>query len=461
MREKKSLNIKELKHKTRRLSIKEGIFAAAKNSFGYSYISPFAIAINASNSLIALFSSFNGLLGPLSQLFGSRLIGKQSRKKIVTKYVLLESLVWIPLIAVAILFYKGIITSVLPFLVLLFFSLYTIFGDIAYPPWFSWIGDVVDKKYRGRWFSKRKLIDGFVLGTLTILAAIFLDFLKKTDHLMLGFIVLFSLAFISRIISVRIFKHQYEPKLKLKRTDYFSFWDFVKKAPHNNFGKFSIFRALLNFASAISSAFIVVYLLRYLEFNYLLYMIIISAGGFFALISLTFWGKFADKYGNYRVLGITTILLPIVPILWILHSSPIYLILVPSLVYHVSVVGFNLSAINFIYDNVSIKKRGLIVSYHNLLTGIGVFFGAGLGALLIKYLKLNFVEPLFAIFILSAFLMIVVVSWWIPKLKEVRKTEKLKNYSGVFKEMVVKGGPTTLSEEFHQIVSIKNYLHEK
>ena len=83
----KKSSIKKLKHKSRRLSIKEGMFAAASGSVGNTYISPFAIAINASNSLVALLSSISGLLGPLTQMFSSKLIEKYSRKKIILKFI--------------------------------------------------------------------------------------------------------------------------------------------------------------------------------------------------------------------------------------------------------------------------------------------------------------------------------------------------------------------------------------
>jgi len=123
---KDSPKIKEQKYRSRRLSIKEGIFASAKDAFGNHYISPFAIAINASNSLVVLLSSIAGLLGPISQISGSRLLEKYSRKKILTKSVFLESLIWLPMIAIAILFYKGILVNILPFLVLILFSMYII-----------------------------------------------------------------------------------------------------------------------------------------------------------------------------------------------------------------------------------------------------------------------------------------------------------------------------------------------
>ena len=457
---KKAPKIKELKHQARRHSIKEGIFASAKGAFGDYYISPFAIAINASNSLVALLSSVSGLLGPLTQIFSSRLIEKHSRKKIILKSVFFESLMWLPLIIIAILFYKGILINTLPILLLLSFSLYIILANIGAPAWFSWMGDVVDEKYRGRWFSKRNLIMGFVSVVLAVSASFFLSYFKENNWTMFGFIILFFLAFIARIICWKIFKKQYEPKIKLKKGYYFSFWDFVKEAPKNNFGKFSIFRFFLSFACYISSPLLAVYLLRSLKFSYPIYIVIILSTTVFSLIVLKIWGKFADKYGNYRVLGITTILIPIIPILWILSPLPIYLIFIPALIGGISWAGFNLATGNFIYDNVSQQKRGLAVSYFRMFNGIGIFLGAGLGALLIKFLTISFIEPIFFIFILGSIMRMIVVFWWLPKIKEIRKTGKF-NSSKVFKNLIFKQSKHTLIEEAHEIMSIKKYLRVK
>ncbi len=433
---------KDLKKETRDNSIKEGIFWSVESSFGINYISPFAIAINASNSLVALFGSVAGLLGPLSQLPGSRLIEKFSRKKIVLKSVFLEALTWLPLIVIAFLFYKGIIVSTLPLLLLLTFAIFTILAHIGIPAWFSWIGDVVPGSKRGRWFSKRSLIIGFSSVVLAISASLFLDYFKKNDWTMFGFIILFFLAFLARIISWTIFKKHHEPKLKLEKKDYFSFWDFVLAAPKTNFGKFTIFRSFLGFATAVSSPLVAVYLLRHLEFSYSI---------------LELWGKFADKYGNYSVLCVTTLMVPIIPILWIISPSPIYLILIPSVVGGIAWAGFNLAAINFIYDNVRHEKTGLGISYYNLLVGIGVFLGAGLGAILIKFLNTSFIEPLLFIFILGGIIRMIAVFWWLPKFKEVRKTIKFKGTKSI-KNLILKEGKPTLLEEFHEIASIKKYL---
>ncbi|MFC1682573.1 hypothetical protein ACFL0X_03065, partial [Nanoarchaeota archaeon] len=164
----------ELKRVARRHSIKEGIFASARSSFGERYVAPFAIAINASNSMVAMLSSITGLLGPLSQTFGSKLIEKYSRKKIVLRSVFIESLMWLPFILVAILFYKGLVVNLLPLILLLSFSFLTIISNIGHPAWFSWMGDIVSEKYRGRWFSKRNLLISFVSIVLAVSAAFFI-----------------------------------------------------------------------------------------------------------------------------------------------------------------------------------------------------------------------------------------------------------------------------------------------
>jgi len=452
----KETNIKELKHKARRYSIKEGVFASAKMSFGDRFIHPFAIAINASNPLVALLTSISGLLGPLSQLISAQKFERFSRKKVVMLSVLLESLMWLPFITIAILFSKGILTSALPILLLLSFSIYIIMANASNPHWFSWMGDIVDEKYRGRWFSKRNLLMGVASVVLAILASLFLDYFKRFDLAMVGFIVLFSLALISRLISWFIFKKQYEPKFKFEKENYFSFWQFLKEAPKNNFGKFALFRASYAFAASITGAVWAIYLLRYLGFSYFTYMIILISEIVFSLLLVGLWGKIADKYGNYKVLIITTLILPITPILWVLHVSPIYLILVPALIGGLAWGGFALALGNFIYDNVGKQKRSLAVSYYNMLWGMGVFAGAGVAALLIKYLPVWIFEPIILIFILGTIVRMIAVAWWVPKLKEVRKTKKLSTRK--LEKTILREIKPTLIEEAHQISSLGHYL---
>lgn len=459
VKKKSKKEIEELKHRARRYSIKEGIFASGRTSFGDHFISPFAIAINTSNSVVALLSSIAGILGPLSQTFSSRLMEKHSRKTIVRKTVFYESLIWLPLILLAFLFYKGIVPAILPIALIITYALFVIISNLSHPAWFSWMGDLVDEKYRGRWFSKRSFIMGIASTIFILSAAVFLDYSKKNNWTMIGFMVLFFLAFLSRLNCWKIFKKQYEPKLKLKKGYYFSFTNFVVEMKKNNFGRFTIFKATISLASGITSALIPIYLLRNLGFDYVTYTIVLFSGSLFSIIVMNFWGKLADKYGNYRVIVLSSIAIPTIPILWILSPNPIYLILGPSLIGGVFWAGFNLASANFIYDNVSSQKRGLAVSYHNLINGIGLGIGAGIGAILIKFTPQFYFKPIVLIFIFGSLIRALVVFFGISAIKETKQTQKFK--SQAFAKIVLKQAKPTLTEDMHQLMSIKTYLEEK
>jgi len=449
----KERGITKLRHKARRLSIKEGCFASVKTALGDSYITPFAIAINSSNFLIGMISSISGLIGPISQWVGSRLIEKYKRKKIILTATLYEALAWIPLILIAFLFYKKILTSFLPLLLLLFFSLYVIIASITSPSWFSWTGDLVDKDYRGKWFSKRNFALGIVSIIFTIIAAFFLDFLKNRGQIVFGFITLFFLAMIARFISRGYFKKEYEPKLKLKKQDHFSFLQFIKKAPKNNFGKYVLFKALIGFTVSIASPFFAVYMLRNLNFSYLTFMVVMLSQPFFGLLTVKHWGKFSDKYGNCKVMKLTIILISIFPFLWLISNSIIFLIFVPQLIGGIGWAGFNLAAGNFIYDSVSPQKRGLVLSYHNVLHGVGIFLGAGLGAILVKVITITFIDKILFIFLISGFARLASGLIILPYIKEVRKTKKF-NSEKALKSLIPKKIILPLFEEIREL-SIK------
>ena len=89
---------------------------------------------------------------------------------------------------------------------ILVYTLLVILGSIAYPAWFSWMGDIVDEEYRGRWFAKRNLILGIVSVILSVTSAFFLDYAKEKNFLMYGFVILFFLGVVGRLIAMKIFK---------------------------------------------------------------------------------------------------------------------------------------------------------------------------------------------------------------------------------------------------------------
>lgn len=428
--------IEKKKAEARKLSIKEGCFSTIQSGLGDTYVAPYALALQSSNFQIAMLSSIPSLLGPLTQKFGSRLIEKYSRKKIVVFSVIFQSLTWLPMILLAFLFWKGIWVSLLPLLLVIFFSTYVVFGDLAGPAWFSWMGDIVNENQRGKYFSLRNRITGFISLIATLIGAFFLDFFKNHSWVLLGFVIFFFIAMTSRFIASMIFRRKYEPKIKLEKNYYFSFWQFMKKASKNNFGRFSIYVAFLRFATAIGGPFFVVYMLKDLGFSYVVYILITITGSAASLLVLPLLGRFSDKKGNQELMKLSSFFIGFFPVLWLFSHSPVYLALIPQLISSVAWTGFNLAAGNFIYDSVTPQKRGLCVSYYNILGGVGVFLGATLGGLLAKYLQIKFMNVLLFIFLISAVARTLTNLIFLPKIREVRKVEKFSS-ARALKNLVV------------------------
>ncbi|MBU1136200.1 MAG: MFS transporter [Nanoarchaeota archaeon] len=430
------------KDNSMKLSIKEGGFASIMSGLGDSYIIPFALALNSSNFQIGLLKSFSSLFPPLSQIFGSKLIEKYPRKKIIVFYVALQALMWIPILLLSFLFMKNIFFDYLPYFLILFYTFNVIFGAIAGPAWFSLLGDIVPENIRGRYFGKRNRITGTIALISTLIGAFLLDFFKTKGIILIGFSILFSIAGIARLISVYFFEKHYEPKFKLDGKYYFSFLSFLKGIKKYNFSRFSLFVAIMHFSVVIAGPFFSVYMLKELNFSYVTFMGVSLSASLFSLIMMPIWGKFSDKYGRKEVLIISSVLISIMPLLWFYSSSPYYLIF-PMAISGIGWAGFNLSAFNFIYDSVSIRRRGLCVAYYNLLIGIGLFLGAGLGGIILKFLpllNLN-INSFLILFLVSGVLRGLSAIIFLPQIKEVRKVRKFHPVL-LFKKMRITHGIT-------------------
>jgi len=448
----KGVKDKEQKQATMKHSIKEGAIASVGSGVGDAYIIPYALALNANNLQIGLLKSFSSLLPPISQLYGSKLMEKKSRKKIIVTYVALQAFMWLPIIFLSLFFWKNLFQSYLPYFLIAFYTLYAIFGSIASPAWFSLLGDIVPETIRGRYFGKRNRIAGIAALISTLTAAFLLDFFKTRGFVILGFSILFLIASIARSTSAYLFKKHYEPKFKLPKKYFFSFWQFLSGIRKYNFTKFSLFSSIMHLSVMFASPFFIVYMLEELGFSYVTFIIVTLFSSLASLLMMPIWGRFSDKYGRKETILISTILISIMPILWLFSKSPYYLAF-PMLLSGVGWAGFNLSAFNFIYDSVSQQRRGLCIAYFNILGGIGAFIGATLGGFILFKLPLfNFTMNKFLIiFLISAFLRAMTSIIFLPRIKEVRKVKKFNPVLTFRKMRITNGLMHEIADGFHYV----------
>ncbi|MCX8159253.1 MAG: MFS transporter, partial [Candidatus Pacearchaeota archaeon] len=322
-------HILQLKNHALKTSIKEGSFASISSNLGDGFITPFALALNAQPIHIGFLSSFSGFLSQLAQYPGIKLMEKYPRKKIVLCFVFLQAIIWLFISLLGILMWKNILQNYLIYFLIIFYSILVLFGGIAIPAWFSWMGDIVPPEKKGEYFSKRNRITSFFGTSAALIGGFILDYYKTKGLALLVFSVFFALAFLFRFVSYLLFKKQYAPKFKQKKSDYFSIWAFIKR--YDNFGKFAVYQGFFNFSVMIASPFFSVYVLKELNFSYTMFIMTTVSYTIYYLIFLPIAGKFSDKYGNIKLTIIANSFFILTPILYSISKTPLSVILLPQL----------------------------------------------------------------------------------------------------------------------------------
>jgi MFS family permease len=414
----------KLKRQTMKISIAEGSFGVFSSVLADNYMVPFSLSINSTPFQVGMFTSLGNLISPLGQIIGSRKTENKSRKSILLTGILGQACIWPLFIIIAILYQFSILQSTLPWTLITVFLVYMLFAGIMTPPWFSMMGDIVPDNYRGRYFAKRNLITQSIAIINVIFLSFLLDWFNLINIQFHGFILIFIIGFSTRLISAFLFTKHYYPPYLLEKIDHIKTRQFIKELPKSNFGKFTLFVSLLTFGQWIAKPFFSVYMLTELNFDYSLFMIVNLSSTLVGLFAFPLLGRFSDKFGNVKLLRIGALIIPFLPFFWIIYRSPLHIFLGIQIFSGIAWTAFNLATSNFIYDNISSKRRGKYIALYNFLIGIATVAGGLLGSTLIGFIPINFMNTFHFIFLLSGIARISVVIIMVPKIKEVRVITK-------------------------------------
>lgn len=405
--------------------IAQGAVSETSTSLSSSFIVPFANSLGANAAHIGFLSAFSGLVAPLGNLWGAHLMERgKSRKHIHILYTWWLAFIWIPIILLALLYTKHIATPYLPLFLVVLYSLFVFFSAVKDPPSFSWVGDLVPEAQRGHYFAKRNRIVGWWGVFIFLVGGLILYWFEKQPYVLAIYSIVFFISIFLRIISIYQVKRVFCPHFVLHKSSHFSFWAFIRR--YDNFGKFSFFQALFNFAVMVASPFFAVYMLKDLQFNLFVFTAVSLSSTLFYLILTPLAGKFSDKYGNLKLLYIAAWAFPVTPVLWLFLKDPVLLFLLPGFTAGLGNAAFSIGATNYMYDSVKPEKRGICFTYSNILSGVGIFLGSVLGGVMIEYLSINFMNTTLFVFLIAAVLRFVVAFAFVPQLKEVRAAENLR-----------------------------------
>jgi MFS family permease len=420
-----NFQIRQKVRKSLKLSIFDGAVGFAMAGLTQNYITPFALALKATTVQIGLLNSFPGFATAFSQLAAPAMVNiTGSRKRVILPIILIHALLWAPLFLLPYLMPGAGVWWLIGL-----FTLSGVFGALANPPWGSMMADLVHEDIRGRYFSFRGRINTFTFLAFSLIAGLLLQVF--THNVFAGFAILFGGALGFRLLSFYFLSRMYEPPLTRETQNTASLSQIVKNLGHSNFGRFTIFIALIYFAIMISGAFFSVYMLRDLKLDYLTFTIINAASTVTTLVSLRFWGRRADRAGNLKILKITGYLLPLVPLLWLASTNPIYLICANAFSGFVW-AGFDLACMNFTFDASKAETRTREIAIFNCIVNISLSLGALAGGYIAPHLPVVFGYQLRTLFTLSGVLRAIAIVLMLRTIVEVRHVAKINTFRLLF-----------------------------
>src|SRR5512134_3015153 len=326
-------------------SVRDGVAWSLMFGAGESYLQAFAVFLKATTAQITALSAVPLLLGSIAQLASARVAGYAVRRKtLIFAGVVLQSLAWLPIIALAVVPVEASVTLLIAAVVL-----YYIGGQFAAPPWSSLISDLVPERRRGRFFGRRtQLMSIMTFASLTA-AGLALEFFEQRALAHWGFAAIFAVALVARLYSLAQLMGMHEPLARLAPLTLPPLAGLLERMRGSNFARFALFVAFMNLAVAIASPFYTLYMLRDLRFSYLEFTAASAFSVLMQFAALNLWGRLSDVFGNLRVVQITSIMFPAFPILWVLFPN-FWAILVFQFFGGVAWAGFSLAAGNFLYD---------------------------------------------------------------------------------------------------------------
>ncbi|MDP5031920.1 MFS transporter [Paraglaciecola sp.] len=408
---------------TLRYSQKEALASSAMTATSDNFFNAFAIFIQASMSQLGLLTGFPQLFGALMQFLSLGISRFFSRKAIIVFGATLQATglltmsllsIWRPDNAV--------------WLFILLAMLHHGLLNLVQPHWRAWMGNIVPPRRRGKFFASRSRITMLASLAVFVIGGGLLTISNKLELAWLGFSLLFLIAAVGRFSSAWLLWKMHDPQVQVTQRMPGNTWLKLREAWQEPvFKQYSLLVATMQSMVAISAPFFAVYMLNDLQFTYIEFVLSGVASIATQFITLKFWGKFSDKFGNRLVMVLTCSMIPFVPLLWLFSGDFTYILIIQA-ISGLWWSGFTLSTANYLYD--IRPHQADFATYAAMQAGLSaalVFIGSIIGGVIASY-ALPFAKSsgldnllshtIFVVFLASSIGRLCVVAYFIPRLQE-------------------------------------------
>lgn len=361
----------------RRLFWADGLVSNISESFVTNFTNPYALSLGATNAQMGIMSSLANLAAALALLPGARLDERfESRRRIVVATSVLHRLLLIGIALLPLLFQGGAIYA---FIALV--AVRSFFSQLGFPAWSAFTADLVPARIRGRYFGSRNIGLGVAALIFTPLAGRLAEAIGIPTGYQVGFILAGLVGFAAVTIFARIpdpprDRPTDESQAEAKQP----VWAMLRA--HPRFAAFSAVAVLWNLSIMVAGPYFSVYIVRNLLASPTQIGLLAAANSLFNIAGQRVWGRINDRKGAAWVMGLTGLLIPLIPAFYAVAPNAWWLIAVECFS-GFAWSGYGLSSFNLMLGLAPAEQRARFSAVYQIAVFSASFVGPLLGTVLV------------------------------------------------------------------------------
>lgn len=262
-----------------------------------SFITAFAVYLGLSDLAIGIYAVLDTITN-IIQIFAAPIFSKigQSKFVVLTNYTIYRlasvCFAFIPFISDSI--------NVRTIYFFIFASIYAITGELGYITFVNWRMTLVKKEDRTKFAATRNIMKNTLVMAFGLVMGVLLDKFTAKGYELYGFLILFGIVFLIAFIDIAIRINTYKPQIENKQIRIKE--SVSRPAKDKSFRKILVITGINRFAFGIGMMYLNVYLLRYVQINYIYYSILNIIINLSDAIFSIFWAKRAENRDWKKVL---------------------------------------------------------------------------------------------------------------------------------------------------------------
>ena len=296
-------------------------------------------------------------------------------------------------------------------------ALSALLGVLGNNAWVAWMGELVPKNMRGRYFGKRTALCMLAGAIASAGAGTLLDWLRPRGHADLGLSILAACACAAGAMTTLLLLRHHDPAHG-QPSGAFELQSALAPMRTPGTRHLMAYQATWNFAVGIAGSYFALFMLRDLGMGFTLMAVHGTATAIVRMVCAPLWGKAIDRVGARPVLITCSFAISIIPLLWLFTERGVLWPLAIDVVLSGALWGGQSLAIFALPLSVTPRKgRPYHLAAVAMAAGVAFSAATALGGMVVQSLPSTFVlgetewSNLQVLFVLSSAARLLAAGW--------------------------------------------------